>query len=392
MHISLDISPIIYILLSVSFVISLIFILWEYLNFRSLKKSVDTSSKLSNLTRHSDCDESCGVSVIIYSNNNPANLVKYLPTILNQDYPLYEVIVVNDGKNEDISDFIDRLSLQHPNLHYSYTPDDARNLSRKKLALMIGIKAAKYDIILTTNSYCTPQSDRWISSMARHFSQGKDVVIGHAIENNDTALRSFLSLNNDVKYITHALRHKPYRGTSNNLAYRKSLFFSNKGFSHSMHLHYGEDDLFVNEIATHDNTAVELSSESMVLANYENPTKKFQTQKLHHAFAERKIRSTAPFLSALRTTFYASNLAILCAIIVLGYRNWITLSAPILIAIITATLQIIIYRKTAVILQSERLLFSVPTFTLLQPIVNIYYKLKSRRYKSYFYTWQPLKG
>lgn len=396
MHISLDISPIIYILLSISLVLSLIFILWEYLNFRSLKKSIEKTTKLKSLNTHSECDESCGVSVVIYSNNNLANLVKNLPTILNQDYPLYEVIVVNDGKNEDISDFIDRLSLQRPNLHYSYTPDDARNLSRKKLALMIGIKAAKYDIILTTNSHCTSQSDQWISFMARHFMQGKDVVIGYSTakttDKSKSHLRSFLLQQNAVKYLVSALRHKPYRGISDNLAYRKSLFFANKGFSRSMHLHYGEDDLFVNEIATSDNTAVELSPESMTIADYENPAKTFRVQKLHNAFSERKIHSAASCLQSLKSLLYIFNIVLLCSIIISEHHNWIILSVPVIIAVLTATLQIIIYRKTAVILQSEKLLFSIPIFTLLQPIINIYYKLKSRRHTSYFYTWQPLRG
>lgn len=392
MHISLDIPPIIYILLSISSVFSLIYIIWEFINYHSLKKSIEKSSKSNSLNKHSECDESCGVSVIVYSNNNPNNLVKNLPTILNQDYPLYEVIVVNDGKNEDISDYIERLSLQHPNLHYSYTPDDAHNLSRKKLSLMIGIKAAKYDIILTTNSYCMPQSDKWISSMARHFAQGKDVVIGHSVENFSTAMHSFLSLRNTIKYLVHALRHKPYRGTSNNLAYRKSIFFNNKGFSRSMHLHYGEDDLFVNEITTHNNTAIELTTESITIVNYENPTKAFNSQKLHQAFSERKIRSTAMILSPIRTSLYFSCLIILCGTIILGYNNLIIISASLLIALLFIILQIIIYRKTAYLLQSEILLFSIPLFTLIQPIVNTYYRLKCYHHRSYFYTWQPLRS
>lgn len=396
MHIFLDISPIIFILAGISFFFSIIFIIWEYLDFRSLKKAVSNHHSYS--PDISPKEESCGVSIVVYAGSNTAVLARNLPKILDQDYPLYEVIVVNDGKSESTSDFIERLSLQHKNLHYSFTPDDARNLSRKKLALMLGIKAAQYDIILTTNSNCTPQSRHWVSSIARHFSSGVDVVIGHSrlSENSDTGrgcrLRSFIYMKNTIKYLVQAIRRKPYRGTSDNLAYRKSLFLSHKGFSQSMHLHYGDDDLFVNEIAIHGNTHVELSPESIITVSHDNPAKALQTLKLHRTFSESKIRSSAFFLENLKTAIYILNIMLIAGIAVLGFNNPIIIAVLVFTAAIMFIPQIITYRKTAETLQLRKLLFSIPIFTLLTPAVEWHYKIKCRRHKSYFYTWQPLKS
>lgn len=397
MYISFNITPTILILSGISLLFSIILILWKYYNLYSLRKSKKESESLSKLNKESNYSESDGVSVIVFSDNNTRDLIQNLPFIIDQDYPLFKIIVVNDGKNEAINDFINRLSLEHKNLRYSYTPDDALNLSRKKLALMIGIKAAKYDIILTTNSNCRPQSNKWISSIARHFQQNTDVVIGHShiSENSDhqklNLLRSFLTLCNSVKYLVQAICRKPYRGTSDNLAYRKEIFFMNKGFSHSMHLHYGEDDIFVNEIATHNNTKVEITPESTMLTHYENPDRMFETLKLRHLFTERKIHSSAFALDAVKSTISFLNVAIMGSIIIQDYTNLIALAIPIITAIIFSILQIILYRKTAALLSSRKLLFTIPIFALISPIVNLYYRFKSRRHTSYNYTWQPLK-
>lgn len=398
MHISFDITQTIFTLFGISLLISVILILWEYYNLYVLRKSIKESSNTPTFFSTSTCDDSNGVSVIIYSDNNLRNLTQNLPLIISQDYPLYEIIVVNDGENEAISDFIYRLSLDHENLHYSYTPDDARNLSRKKLALTIGIKAAKYDIILTTNSNCCPKSNKWISSIAKHFQTGTDVVIGysHISENDDTTkwnrLRYFLALRNNLRYLVQAICRKPYRGTSDNIAYRKSLFFKHKGFSHSMHLHSGEDDIFINEITTRENTKVEITQESMMLTYYENPARMFQTLTLRNSFTESNIRSTAFTLSYLNTLLSVINIGAMISIIVIDYRNIISLCTPILLAVLYTVFHIIIYRKTANLLCSRKLLFSIPLFSLISPISDIYYKLKSKRHTAHNYTWQSLKN
>ena len=398
MHISFDITQTFFILAGISLSISVIIILWEYYNLYILRKSSQESSNTPSLSPSSTCDISNGVSVIIYSDNNLRNLAQNLPHIISQDYPIFEIIVVNDGKNEAISDYIYRLSLDHENLHYSYTPDDARNLSRKKLALTIGIKAAKYDIILTTNSNCCPKSNKWISSIAKHFQTGTDVVIGysHISENADTKkwnlLRYFLTLRNSIKYLTQAISRKPYRGTSDNLAYRKSLFLKNKGFSHSMHLHYGDDDIFVNEITTKENTKVEISPDSIILSHFENPERMFQTLALRQSFTERKIHSSAFVLEYIRILLTVLNICALISIIAIDYTNVISIITPIVIAVLYSVFYIIIYRKTATLLFSRKLLFSIPLFAFIRPIVNIYFNIKSRRHTAHNYTWQSLKN
>lgn len=397
MHISFDISPVILIFSAISLLFSAILIFWEYINIYFLKKSIKESEQLKSLNQERLKAKIDGVSVIVYCDNDLKNLTQNLPAIINQDYPEFEIIIVNDGKNEAINDFINRMSIEYSNLHYSYTPDDARNLSRKKLALMIGIKAAKYDIIITTNSHCKPQSNHWISAIARHFLTETDVVIGYSriADDCDTqkghSFRYFSTLHDTIQYLVQAICRKPYRGTSDNLAYRKDVFFKNKGFSRSMHLHHGEDDIFVNEIATHNNTKTEITPESLVISHIDNAAHSFLTLKLQRMFTERMFHSSAFALGNLKTIIFYINFILLCGIAIADFSNIIVIAIPCLISIIFTPLQIILHRKTADLLSYRKLSFSIPIYTFILPISNLYYKLKSRRHTSFNYTWQPLK-
>ena len=225
MTISFNIQPTILILLGISFVLTLLFFLYDFIRFKSLKKSLEKSNFLKNQkNKHIE-----GVSVVIYADNDSTYLNQNLPLILGQDYPLFEVIVVCNGKDESTIDIVEKYAQMHSNLHFSFIPDDARNLSRKKLALMLGIKAAAFDIIITTNGNCSPYTTQWISSIAQHFQNGIDVVIGHSTPIGKGAQLSnyqkFISQENSLKYLSQAIMGKPYRGTSDNLAYRKSIFF-----------------------------------------------------------------------------------------------------------------------------------------------------------------------
>ena len=384
MNISFNIEPIIFILAGISFAFATFFIIWEYINLRSLKKCIQKSEANNN-------NNTEGVSVIIYADNDTENLGKNLSLFLEQDYPNYEVIVVNDGANEATKDLLESWECRYDNLRLTYTPDDAKNLSRKKLAIMIGIKAAQNDIIITTNGNCVPASNQWISSIAKHFSNGADVVLGHVKYDLKSAFNNFLFHQDAVKHLTYALRHKPYRGTSENLAYRKSLFFKNKGFSRSMHLHYGEDDLFVNEIATKRNTSVEIAPNSIISVDMPHPDYSFTSAKLRRAFTERMIHSFAFPLSTIKSLLPLLSIAAIITSIAFAYTNLIVIGFAILLFLLATTLHLLIIRKTSLLLQTKCSLALIPIFAIAQPFTELYYNLKSRRHTTYNYTWQPLK-
>ncbi len=195
------------------------------------------------------------VSVIIYSAGDPVMLDRLITEVFAQDYPAeMEVIVVNDGKIAEIKDVVTRQQVRHRNLYVTFTPLEARNLSRRKLALTLGIKAARNEVVVLTDDCCLPASDWWLRLMMYPFAQpSTEMVVGHAAVEGDNgfggACRRFTMGADAVEYMSAVQSGRPYRATGHNLAYRRDLFFNNKGFSRSLNLHDGDDDIFVNEVA-----------------------------------------------------------------------------------------------------------------------------------------------
>lgn len=161
------------------------------------------------------------MSVIVYSEDDAANLEVLLPQILDQDYPSpFEVIVVNDGAMDSTKDVIARLEQRYSNLYMTFTPQESRSLSRKKLAVTLGIKAAKYNVLLHTVGACQVPSDKWLRNMARHFDAHTDIVLGYAAPSEQEGishawkrLHSFDQVRSAVEWLSWAIAGRPYRGT-----------------------------------------------------------------------------------------------------------------------------------------------------------------------------------
>ncbi|MEA2106548.1 MAG: glycosyltransferase [Bacteroidota bacterium] len=251
------------------------------------------------------------VSVIICARNEEKNLEKNLPSVLNQDYPDYEIIVVNDC-SEDESEFVlERLQKKYKHLKVTTIKKDDKFIHNKKLALTVGIKAAQNETLLLTDADCKPESNKWIERMQSKFTGQKSLVLGYggyktrkSILNN---LIRFDTLFIAIQYFSYAIAGKPYMGVGRNLAYKKSLFFKNKGFAKHHQLDSGDDDLFVNQVANKKNTAVEISSEAKTESEPETRFSDWFKQKKRHTTTGKLYRFGAKwrlFLEQSSRIFY----------------------------------------------------------------------------------------
>lgn len=184
-----------------------------------------------------------------------------LPTLLTQDYTKFEVVVVYVGNSDDFFAEIQSLRRIYPNLspvHIDYSPHYPVST---KIALNVGIKSAKYDFVLTTSSDATPVSERWLSLLAKGFLYG-DIVLGYSGIEHKGSFSNFIfreyRFSNSVAWLSAAIRRRAYSASRNALGFKKSLYFEARGFNH-LNMNVGEDDLFVQQIATRDNVSVVLS-------------------------------------------------------------------------------------------------------------------------------------
>lgn len=228
-----------------------------------------------------------GVSVIVCAKNEEKNLQDYLPSLLEQDYPMYEVIVVNDGSEDGtqfvINDFVNR----YPHCRTTFVPKQARVISSKKLAITLGIKAARYDNLLFTDADCRPVSNQWISAMVQGLNEkGKTIVLGFGAYFSEptllNALITYDTLFNGLQYMGLALAGKPYMGVGRNLMYSKQLFMEHNGFAGILGERAGDDDLFVNKVADKTNTAVVTVRDSLTWSPPKTSWKSWLQQKRRH--------------------------------------------------------------------------------------------------------------
>lgn len=317
-----------------------------------------------------------GISIIITAKDEAENLRKNLPSILNQDYSNYEVVVVDNGSTDSTSDVLNGFKQSYPNLYTTYIPVESEKVNSKKLALTIGIKAAKHDILLFTEPDTKPFTRKWVYEYSRAFSKDKDIVLGACqIEMDKSFSNKFILFDNlffGVKYLSFALINKPYMGVGRNMAFRKKLFFDNKGFSSILNIEDGEDNVFINKIVTKENTAVIISEESMTVSNVINRFSTWRSAKTKYLTTQKYLTSNATSILAFeefsRYSFY--SLFIILSVIGVLSSVYSLLFFAILLFLIRYSVQSIIINKNSKLYNAGRFYFTLPLFDLLAPFVN----------------------
>lgn len=243
------------------------------------------------------------ISVIVCAHDEEQNLRELIPVLLNQQHPEFEVIIVNDRSNDGTFDFLLEETRKESRLKMVNIDSKPAHVNGKKYAITLGIKAARHDWILLTDADCRPNNDRWIRSVSDRAVESKNFVLGYsAYEKQPGFLNLFIrfeTLFTAIQYIGYALAGNPYMGVGRNLAYRKSVFLDNKGFSNFLSVTGGDDDLFVNQHAASANTAVALGKDALIYSFPKTSLREFYRQKVRHLSVGKKYRARHQFLLAL---------------------------------------------------------------------------------------------
>ena len=259
------------------------------------------------------------VSVIICAKNEGENLKRNLPFVLSQDYPIFEVVVVDDCSDDNTPDLLRDYKLKYPNFKFTTIKGDAKFIHNKKLALTIGIKASGYEHLLFTDADCYPVSNRWIREMMKNFNWKTEIVLGYGgYERKPGFLNKIIRIEavfTAMQYMGFAERNIPYMGVGRNLSYIKSLFFKNKGFASHLDLNSGDDDLFISETANAMNTVAEINPDSFTRSIPENSLNDWFRQRRRHFTTGFRYKPRIKILLFLeyfaRILFYLSFLYLL---------------------------------------------------------------------------------
>lgn len=363
-----------YICLTVLFLTQLFYFLYYY-NQIPKKQSKEVKAK--------ENQDLTSLSLIICVENQIDELRENIDAIMQQDYPDFEVIIVDMASADNTKEYLEYLSEQHSNLYFSFIPESARFISKRKLAQTIGVKASKNEWLVFIDINSKPISDKWLKTMMKNTTEKTDFVLGYShYSKEDTNFNRFISYDNQLlhmRFMGLALRGKPYIGVGRNLAYKKEVFYKDKkAFYNQLNLQRGEDYLFVNQYANAENTTVVVEPESIIEVKALQRPKSWREIKRFHLLSTARLSGGSKYIVGFETTsrllFYL--LSITLFIFSLVNLAWIVSTVTLLLFLIRWIVQFIITNKVAKAMsEGRRYFFSILFLDIIIPLKTLLIRL-----------------
>lgn len=343
-----------------------------------------------------------GVSVLVYSHNQAEALARNLPILLNQNYPKYEVIVLDDNSRDNTQDVLTMMDQRSDILMHTKIDEKTRAMSHRKLAVLLGTKSAHYDLILMTHAECMPASAEWIGGLVNHFANpGIEVVLGPVVYERRTGFLSrfcqFDLFQRLLLMFGIALSMRAYAGWGQNLAFRKSTFYANRsqGFQRHLKMQPGEDDLFVADVARYGNVAVDCTPQTVMTDQSKPLFINWSLDRLNRGFTSR-LYPWAP-VAVKYLDYLTRYLTVVPGIILIVYalmrifggvgthqNAWITVGVVFAMLLIRIALIIFTHVKSAKALKQHPMAGWPILCDLYTPFVDIWFRCKALIYRKRF--------
>lgn len=226
------------------------------------------------------------LSVIVAARNESENLYELIPLLLEQEYPQFEIIVVNNQSLDDSKWLLKAYQRQYPNIYVVELEKNNHMRPGKKLPLTLAVRAANFDHFVFTDADCRPASKYWLREMASGFVNQKEIVLGYGPYHKEGGLlnrlirfdTAWIALN----YCSFALGGLPYMGVGRNMAYSRKAFESVGGFKSHYYIVSGDDDLFIQQAAKKRNYTLSIHPDSFCPSAPESTWRRWIFQKRRH--------------------------------------------------------------------------------------------------------------
>ncbi len=267
------------------------------------------------------------ISIIVCAKNEEENIKNFIPLLAEQNYPDYEIVLIDDASSDETLEVFEAFEKQYSNVKLVKVQNNEAFWGNKKFALTLGIKAAKNEYLLFTDADCYPKTTEWIKEMSAQFTKEKTIVLGYGayekIKNSFlNKIIRFETLLTATQYFSWAKLGKPYMGVGRNMAYKREEFFKTNGFIEHMKIRSGDDDLFINEASNAKNTTICFSADSFTFSKPKTTFKEWFTQKRRHIATAKHYKT---FDRSQLAVFYATQLLFfILPIILLAFQfQWI---------------------------------------------------------------------
>lgn len=345
----------------VSFLIQIMYWLLVYMRVFFAEKIIINNKNLQPL------------SVIISARNEAENLKNFLPLILTQDYPDFEVIVINDNSSDTTKEILSELKKKYDNLVVSGKGTKNSGKGNKKRALTQAISESKNDLLVFTDADCYPVSNLWLKNISSAYSPDTEIVIAYgAYEKYKGFLNKiirFETLFNAVQFLSFADFGFPFMAVGRNLSYKKSAFLNTKGFDSHKNIISGDDDLFINEAANKNNTKIVTEYESKTISIPKKSFKSYLLQKRRHFSSAYKYKLRNKIIIGIEIITRFLFYLILLILLIEGNIN----DFVIILFLFRLIVSVSIIKFFAIKIKEPVNLFFIPIFDVFIPILNLYF-------------------
>jgi len=306
------------------------------------------------------------LSVIIPACNQDYLLRQNLPAVLEQDYPDFEVIVVDDNSTDETADILQQLQYRYPRLRTTFVPPTSRRISHRKLALTLGIKAATGDWLVFTDADCRPAGNLWLRSLVGQSSDhcslitdnsNCDAVVGFTGVETSRGLgalvRRFDTQLRGLRLLGLAARGRAHMAYGTNMMYRRSIFFDAKGYSSHLNLERGDDDIFVNEHIAPRRIRAAVTPEARVVCT-DTSRRHWRLERMGRLATRRHLRGVQKALltfdSLTRVLYIIGTLAAIVMAVVLRREFalwWVIVVAAAVLWVVRYVLSLLVWNRSA---------------------------------------------
>lgn len=303
------------------------------------------------------------VSLIICAKNEVANLIEYLPLWQSQNYANFEIILINDASIDNTLEVMEAFAREDSRIKVVDVKNNEAFWASKKYALTLGIKRAKSEHLVFSDADCYPASPEWLANMASKFDQEKEIVLGYGGYNKLPGFLNkiirFETVMTAIQYFSYAQAKMPYMGVGRNLAYTSKVYYDNGGFINHIKIASGDDDLFVNEVATSKNTAICIDPNGFTYSRPKESAEAWKIQKKRHYSTAKLYKNKHRFLLGL---YYITILLFwLCIPIVLWSTFW---QFGLILIVFRLLMQYLIVGKAAKKLNENDLILLIPFYEI----------------------------
>lgn len=320
------------------------------------------------------------ITVLLTVHDQANELEMHLSSFLSQEFDNdFQVVVVAEQGDSETEDVLKRYE-NDSRLYATFIPSSSRYMSKKKLAVTLGVKAAKHEWIIMTDAGCTPASPYWLRRMSKACNENNKLVLGYSNYTAETAdFRRLEQLYTELYLMRMEENGIAYRTNSANLAFRKSVFLQGEGYRGNLHLLRGEYDFIVNKYAEKGSSALMVDRDAWITED-EPLQKKWLNKHLFYQETRKYLKRSTPMrmLFNLDTTLLHTSYLFILAMMVYGgvLMNYTLLLTAVVSLLLTVILRVRFAKRTLTYFLDDIALWKVIPFEISMMWRNLSYRLR----------------